>query len=70
MRYEIDSDPAIWIWAGITQTIHGLRAEGERSLKLIGSILNITFIVMTCRVSYKDVANKIAPGNFSEPVAP
>jgi hypothetical protein len=34
---------------------------------LTGSILNITFYVMAGRVSYKDVANNIAPGKISEP---
>ena len=42
--------------------------KNAHSLKLTGSILNITFNVMTRRVSYRKVANNIAPGKLVNPV--
>jgi hypothetical protein len=37
----------------------------RRSLKLMDSILNITFFVMALWVSHRDVANKFNPVEFS-----
>ena len=42
-------------------------AEDAHSLKLTGSILNITFYAMARRESYRNVVNNIVPDDFSEP---